>query len=198
MMAQRPGGRSARVRSAVLDAVQAELVEHGFDGLTVDGVAARSGVHRTTLYRRWTDVGGMLADVLRAAADDDWSPPDTGSLAGDLAALNRQVHEALTAQPSVTAAIIGASFRSPQAAGALRAFWADRHARCAVVVERAAARRELPAGTEPAKVIVAATAPVYHHLVLLGEPLTAAAAEEYAHTAAQAWRPPVTAGPARR
>jgi AcrR family transcriptional regulator len=176
------------VRAAVLDAVQAELVEHGYDGLTIDGVAARSGVHRATLYRRWTDVGGMLADVLRAAAEAGWAPPDTGSLADDLAALNRQVHEALTAQPSVTAAIIAASFRSPQAASALRAFWADRYARSAVVVERAIARGEIPAGTEPMSVIVAATAPVYHHLVLLGEPLTAATAEKYARAAAQAWR----------
>ena len=55
----------------MLDAVVAELAEHGYDGLTTDAVAARAGVHRTTVYRRWGDVGGLLADVLDAASDDE-------------------------------------------------------------------------------------------------------------------------------
>lgn len=184
--ARRPGGRSARVRSDVLAAVLDELVEHGYDGLTVDGVAARSGVHRATVYRRWTDVGGLLADALRAAADDGWTPPDTGTLAGDLAQLNRQIHEALTDRPSVSAAVIAASFRSPEAAHAMREFLADRYARCAVVVERAAARGEIPGATDPTRLLISATAPIYHHLTLLGTPLTPTEADHYAHHAATA------------
>src|SRR3954449_2137582 len=86
----RPGGRTARIRAQVLDAVRAELGEHGYDGLSMDAVATRAGVHRTTVYRRWGDVGGLLADVLDAASDDDWQPPDTGSLEGDLEALNQE------------------------------------------------------------------------------------------------------------
>lgn len=50
---RRPGGRSARIRTQMLDAVRAELGEHGYDGLSMDAVAARAGVHRTTVYRRW-------------------------------------------------------------------------------------------------------------------------------------------------
>lgn len=185
---KRPGGRSARVRAVVLDAVLAELVEHGFDGLSVDGIAARSGVHRTTVYRRWSDVGGLLADALRAAADDGWVPPDTGDLAADLVAMNLQVHAALTERPSVTAAVIAASFRSPQAAAALREFWTDRYDRGVVIVRRAVARGEVAQGTDPRLVLIAATAPVYHHLVLLGAPLSAQDAENYARAAATAFR----------
>lgn len=51
--ARRPGGRTARTRAQVHDAVVAQLMEHGYDELTVDAVAARAGVHRTTVYRRW-------------------------------------------------------------------------------------------------------------------------------------------------
>ncbi|WP_261383776.1 TetR-like C-terminal domain-containing protein [Streptomyces sp. T12] len=60
-------------------------------------------------------------------------------LGGDLAALNSEVQAGLTGEP-VTAALITASFRSPEAASALQRFRGDRYARCAVVVERGVAR----------------------------------------------------------
>jgi AcrR family transcriptional regulator len=164
---QRPGGRTARNRAQVLDAVRAELVEHGYDALTVDTVADRAGVHRTTVYRRWRDVGGLLADVLDAGTGDAWQPPDTGTLYGDLAALNHEIQAALTERPSVTAALIAASFRSEQAANALRQFWEDRYARCEVTVERAEERGDVPPHTAARAVLVAATGPLYHQLVLL-------------------------------
>lgn len=166
----RPGGRTGRVRTQVLDAVRELLVEGGFDALTVDAVAAHAGVHRTTVYRRWRDVGGLLADVLDAASDDEWVPGDTGSLEGDLATLNREIHEALTAQPPITAALIAASFRSEEAARALQRFWEDRYARCEIVLQRAVQRGEVPARTNARHVLVAASAPLYHHLVLLRLP----------------------------
>ncbi|AVT32444.1 TetR family transcriptional regulator [Plantactinospora sp. BC1] len=165
--ARRPGGRSAEVRRRVLDAVRDHLVEYGYDALGIDAVAERSGVHRTTVYRRWRDVGGLLADVLVEGIGDDWRPPDTGSLEGDLLAVNAEVCAALTADPPVTTALIAASFRSAPAADALRSFWADRYDRCAVIVHRAVRRGEIPAGCDPRRLLVAATAPVYHELVLL-------------------------------
>ena len=86
------------MRADVLAAVEAELAEHGYDGLTIDAVAARSGVHRTTVYRRWKTVAGLLVDLFRAGLDDSWEPADTGSLEGDLIKLNREVHAALAAR----------------------------------------------------------------------------------------------------
>ncbi|MEO3927551.1 TetR/AcrR family transcriptional regulator [Micromonosporaceae bacterium B7E4] len=166
-LVRRPGGRSAEVRRRVLDAVRAHLVEYGYDALGVDAVADRSGVHRTTVYRRWRDVGGLLADVLAEATDDDWRPPDAGSLEGDLRAVNAEVYAALTAEPPLTMALIAASFRSAPAADALRSFWADRYDRCAVIVHRAVRRGEIPVGCDPRRLLVAATAPLYHELVLL-------------------------------
>lgn len=168
--ARRPGGRAARIRAQVLTAARALLVERGYDALTVDAVAERSGVHRATVYRRWRDVGGLLADVLASALDDDWRPRDTGTLAGDLTALNEEVRAALVEDPPLTMALIAASFRSAPAATALGRFWEDRYARCGVVVDRAVARGEVPAGTDARRLLIAATAPVYHRLVLLRQP----------------------------
>ncbi|MFJ4689132.1 TetR/AcrR family transcriptional regulator [Streptomyces sp. NPDC088789] len=167
---RRPGGRTARVRAQVLDAVREELGEHGYDGLTMDAVAARAGVHRATVYRRWGDVGGLLADLLDAAGADDWQPPDTGSLEGDLTALNEEIQTALTTRPPVVPALIAASFRSEQAAEAQRRLWEDRYTRCETMVTRAVHRGELPPHTTPHPLLITATAPVYHHLVLLGTP----------------------------
>ncbi|WP_327388199.1 TetR/AcrR family transcriptional regulator [Streptomyces sp. NBC_01207] len=165
---RRTGGRSARVRTQVLEAVGALLLEAGYDGLTVDAVAERAGVHRTTVYRRWRDVGHLLADVLDTASDDTWTPPDTGSLEGDLTALNQEVYEALAGGgPNLTMALIAAGFRSPEAAAALSRFWDDRYARCAVVVTRAADRGELPGPADSRALLVAATAPLYHELLLI-------------------------------
>jgi AcrR family transcriptional regulator len=165
---RRPGGRTARTRAAVLAAVAAELLDHGVDGLTVDAVAERSGVHRATVYRRWRDVGGLLADALDAGREDGWQPPDHGSLAADLIALNRDVVEHLAGERSLGRALIVASYRSTAAAAALREFLDDRYRRCEVVVTRAVDRGETPPGTDARRLLVAATAPLYHEILLLG------------------------------
>ena len=185
---RRPGGRTARVRARVVDAVRAELGEHGYDGLTVDSVAARAEVHRATVYRRWGDVGGLLADVLDAAGDDDWQPPDTGSLQGDLAALNHEIQGALTAEPPVMAALIAASFRSEQANRAQQRLWTDRYERCAAIVDRAVRRGEVAPNTRARPLLIAATAPVYHHLVLLRLPPDPGLPDQAARTATLAAR----------
>ncbi len=168
-------------------------MQHGYDSLSIDVVAERSGVHRTTVYRRWRDVGGLLADVLDEASVDAWRPPDTGSLEGDLAAVNHEVYAALTADP-VTVALIAASFRSEQAAEALRAFWTDRYDRCADVVRRAVERGEIPAGTDTRRLLIAATAPLYHELVLLRTAADAHLPGHAAHSAATAARAGAFAG----
>ncbi|MFI1459303.1 TetR/AcrR family transcriptional regulator [Nocardia carnea] len=184
----RPGGRTARIREQVLDAVRAELTEHGYDALTVDTVAARAGVHRTTVYRRWRDTGGLIADLFAAAADIDWHPRDTGSLRGDLAALNAEIQESFTEKPSIAAALVAVSFRSDEAARALQQLWEDRYAQSEIVVERALRRGELPPHTEPRALLIAATAPLYHHLVLLRTPPDPALPDRAAHAATLAGR----------
>jgi AcrR family transcriptional regulator len=183
--ATRPGGRSTRVRAAVHEAVVAELVERGFDELTVDRVAERAGVHRTTVYRRWRDVGGLLTDLVDVARDTAWTPPDTGSLQGDLIAVNHELHAALIGGSPITLALIAASFRSPAAATALHEFWTDRVHRCAPVVHRAAQRGEIPVDTDPHQVALSATGPLFYGIVLMREPISAAESAEYARITAR-------------
>jgi len=186
----RPGGRTARVRDAVREATLAELSEHGHHGLTVENVAARSGVHKTTVYRRWGGADGLIADALDRAAAEPWPVPDTGTLAGDLRDLARLVLTGLTdpAQGPLTRAFVLAAAHSDAAARALHAFYARRHEQSAVIVERAAARGEVPAGTDPAEVVRTAVAPLYHRAFITGEPVDAAAADRAAAAACAAAR----------
>lgn len=74
----------------ILDAALAVLAESGFDGLTIDKVAARAGSARATVYRRWsTKADLVLAAVERLGGDDvDLEAlPDTGSLREDMVAM---------------------------------------------------------------------------------------------------------------
>ncbi|MEV6218569.1 TetR/AcrR family transcriptional regulator [Nocardia sp. NPDC051833] len=181
---RRPGGRSARVREAVLDATTAELAEHGYQGLTVDAVAQRAGVHKTTVYRRWRSPEGLVADALDLAAGRSWAIPDTGTLTGDLRALTELVRTGFTDPESgpVATAFVTAGLQHPAAAEALRTFYAARHAEAAVIVDRAIARGELGPEVAGTEVVRFAVAPLFHRLFVTHEPVTTA----HAHQAADA------------
>ncbi|RKT16329.1 TetR family transcriptional regulator [Streptomyces sp. 1114.5] len=186
----RPGGRSARVRANVVAATLAEVTEKGYDRLTVEAVATRSGVHKATLYRRWSGVDGLIADALTASADQPWPLPDTGDLQQDLRRITQEVFDVFT-DPDLgltPIALISAAQRSDIGAAALRAFFSARHRQAAEVAERAAARGELPTGTDGAEVVRAATAPLYYRLFVSGEPLDARTAERAADAATLAAR----------
>jgi AcrR family transcriptional regulator len=179
---RRPGGRSARVRAAVRAATLGELAEKGYTALTVEGVATRSGVHKTTVYRRWGGVDGLIADALEMASEEPWPIPDTGSAAGDLRALAHLVLTGFTdpADAPVSTAFIAAAMQSPAAAEALRGFFESRHDQAARIVNRAVARGELPVGTDPVEVVRAAVAPLYYRLFVSREPVDAAVADRAA------------------
>jgi AcrR family transcriptional regulator len=81
----RPGGRSARVVDAVLRATLAELGRVGYARLRVDDVAARSGVNKTTIYRRWPEKSGLVCAALKTVGRSP-DVPDTGHVRSDLIA----------------------------------------------------------------------------------------------------------------
>ncbi|WP_031010818.1 TetR/AcrR family transcriptional regulator [Streptomyces sp. NRRL F-5727] len=182
---RRPGGRTARTRAAVRDAVLTGLAEHGYPALTVEYVAEHSGVHKTTLYRRWGGVEGMVADALDLAGEDDWTPPDTGGLAGDLRALAREVVEGFEdpAGAAAPTAFVGAAFQSPRAADALHSFYTERFRRCEAVVTRAVDRGEAPAATDAGAVVRAVSAPLFLRLFVTREPVDGELADQAADAA---------------
>lgn len=178
----RPGGRTARTRAAVRDAVLTGLTEHGYPGLTVEYVAEHSGVHKTTLYRRWGGVEELVADALDLAGEDSWTPPDTGTLEGDLRALADEVAATFSDRTTAAAptAFIAAAFQSERAERGLRDFYRERFDRCGPLISRAIERGEAPLGTDAGAVARAVSAPLFFRVFITREPLDAAHAEQSA------------------
>lgn len=78
--------RSEQADQAILDATLRMLGTQGVAGTTIEGVAAEAGVGKTTIYRRWpTKTALILAAISNIVPPGD--PPDTGTMAGDMAAL---------------------------------------------------------------------------------------------------------------
>ena len=78
--------RSEKADKAILNATLRMLGTRGVAGTTIEGVAAEAGVGKTTIYRRWA----TKTDLILAAISDvvpSGDPPDTGTMAGDMAAL---------------------------------------------------------------------------------------------------------------
>ncbi|MYS79745.1 TetR/AcrR family transcriptional regulator [Embleya scabrispora] len=186
----RPGGRTARVREAVLRAAGDALAEHGFAGLDLADVAQRAEVGKTTVYRRWGSTTALVADLLVDMAESSVSRTETGSLLGDLRANAHLVRRTLTdeRQGALFKAVIAAATCDNRTSDALHAFYATRIKEWAPCVEAAIARGEAPAGTDPHEVIRAVSAPLYYRLLASGDPLDEASAEHAATAAAAAAR----------
>jgi AcrR family transcriptional regulator len=83
---QRTDGRLDRSRDpAILNAALAALTEHGYDATNMNDIAARAGVGKAAIYRRWSSKAALITDVLVHWRPDLMSDdaPDTGSLTGD-------------------------------------------------------------------------------------------------------------------
>lgn len=95
----RPGGRSARVQAAIHQAVRELLDEGPRESLTVPAVATRAGVTPSTIYRRWGDLGQLLADVAVETLRPEAAPEDTGSYRGDLLTWLEQYRDEMSSGP---------------------------------------------------------------------------------------------------
>ncbi|HEY0448333.1 TetR/AcrR family transcriptional regulator [Actinophytocola sp.] len=187
-MVVRPGGRTARVRAAVLRAAEDVLIASGFDALDLADLARRAQVGKTTVYRRWGTAAGVVADLLVSMAEESAPRTETGTLLGDLRANARLVRRTLTdpRQGPLFKAVIAAATCDPRTAEALHRFYETRVAEWAPCVEQAIARGEVPAGTDPHEVIRAVSAPLYYRLLTTPARPDTAAADRAARVAASA------------
>jgi AcrR family transcriptional regulator len=170
----RPGGRTARTADAVFAATVEELASRGYADISIESIAARAGVHKTTVYRRWHTKAELIAQVLIGAAGSQIQVPDTGSVASDVHELARAVRGILAVPQgaAITRALIVGAMSSPEIGELMRRFWAVRLDAIRVIVERAVRRGQLPAGTDPAAFMHAMAAPMFYRLLVTRELVT--------------------------
>ncbi len=165
--------RGEHVRQNVLAAALEELAANGFDGATVAGVAKRSGVHETTVYRRWVTRENLLVAALLERSADAIPAPDTGSTREDLLAMVRGVI-AYARSAEGTAVLRAALLPVDDAyAGAREAFWARRLDALSPVVMRGIERGDVRADIDARLLLEMLVAPIHGRLLLTGEPVDA-------------------------
>ncbi|GAB1545123.1 TetR/AcrR family transcriptional regulator [Scytonema sp. NUACC21] len=139
--------RSNQSHKAMLQATLELLAEVGFDAMSIDAIAARARVGKTTIYRRYASKEELVADAIESIREEIVIP-DTGNFQTDIDALIQNAAQ-ITLSPlgrQTVAMIISSASSNPQFA---QIYWTKylqpRREAFAVVVERAKARNEIQA-----------------------------------------------------
>ena len=173
---RRPGRpRNAAYDKPILSAALDMLVEKGYAGLTIDGVAARAGVSRPTIYRRWPSKATLATAALEEAIPQTVTPEgSSGSLREDLRAFQRDrvARMNLAVHRPIVAGLVSESAADPALAGAFRA-WYQRHEEAVVAaLQRAIDRGELRPGADFELINDLLLGPLFTRSVVRGEHLT--------------------------
>lgn len=167
--------RPARIRNAVLAAAGRILRRDGYAGLTMERVAADSGVAKTTLYRRWPTKAAVCMDLYLDVAGRELRDPNTGDIARDLTAIADTVVDLQTrtvAGPAFLGLLAEAQV-SPDTRSMFLAEFAERRREMTrTVLRRAITRRQLRPDTDVDLVIDALGGAVTFRLLQGHAPLT--------------------------
>ncbi len=166
--------RSAASRQAILKAAYQILREGGFAGFTVEGVAARAGAGKATIYRWWQTKGTLAIEAfLVAVAPRMDLPRESGSAIADLRA---QVHHAAGIYRGRTGQLlrelIALGQEDVETSRVLRAdFVAPRRQAAIRLLQRAQAAGEVSADTDVEVLSDALWGPIFHRLLVSHMPI---------------------------
>jgi AcrR family transcriptional regulator len=139
--------RGEELVAKVLQAALHEVARVGVEHLSIEEVAARADVNKTTIYRRWPTPEGLARAALACAAEADSSPPDTGSLRGDLHEFARAFRRIATLPDMKTVLRLRWSGTANGPLARLtRGIQEKKHAQWKLMLKRGVSRGELPAG----------------------------------------------------
>ncbi|MFI0817099.1 TetR-like C-terminal domain-containing protein [Streptomyces sp. NPDC021098] len=170
----RPGGRTARTRAAVLAAAYEALDAESFSALTLDKLAERSGVHVSTIRRRWRTVEGVVLDLL-AERSSTLPTPDSGDFQRDLHELAQAIGDFNNAlrNRNVIQGLLAAAAQDARVEEIVRDAFVGRIEEVTQIVRHAIDRGELAADTDAKDVIAALGAPFYYRVLILRRPIDA-------------------------
>ncbi len=161
--------RSAEADRAIVAATIEILAEEGYAGLSMERVATRAGVGKTTIYRRWPCKSDLVVHALQCAADRPESVPNTGRVHDDLVFFMRRTVDKLRRSEAgrMMPGLMVELARNPELARAFRQGFIEP--RRALVVN--ALRRAIDRGEVRPKVdldlVVDVTVAVFHHRLMV-------------------------------
>jgi AcrR family transcriptional regulator len=166
----RPGGRTARNTAAVLDTAYRLLTTRGLAELTIAEVAAESGVHETTIYRRWKTIPALALDACLAGISAAIPIPQRGSLHADLVALIRGIID-LLGGPVGRALLDICRISDPPIAEARAQLLSARFEAAGVIFDRAKERGEWDGSLDWKMMLELLIAPIYFRALVTQQPL---------------------------
>ena len=176
--ARRPGRRRDHTRDPkILDAALQVLAETGFDGMTIDMVAARARAGKATLYRRWPSKAELVIDAVAGmTADhiDQADLPDTGTLRGDLIAMIKpHTIEEGERKMRIMAGLMSMLSRHPELGETLNAAIVEpRAAVTRMLLRRAVDRGEIPPDCDIETLALITPSMVTYRTLVLKKPVT--------------------------
>lgn len=181
--ARRGRPRDERCDVAITAAALALLRERGFPGVTVEAVAARAGVGKATIYRRWPSREALVADVLRSVTSE-LAVVDTGDLRADLKRFARALarHLAEHLGGGLLPALVASAVADPEVRALLQRLAAERRTGPVALVRRAVARGELRPGTDPEVLVDLIAGPLFYRLLISGGSLSPRAVDRLVDT----------------
>jgi AcrR family transcriptional regulator len=182
MADRRPPGRprSEATRQAILAAAIEELEEHGYAALTIEGIAARAGAGKQTIYRWWDSKADVVLEAILELAESRIPIPDEGSLPADLTAFLKASFRQRGQRP-VLVGLMADAILDPAFAAAFRErFLFARRAALREVLERAVGRGEIGAGADLELLLDVVFGVLWYRLLVEHAPLSEAAGEQLA------------------
>ncbi|MDB5648732.1 MAG: Bacterial regulatory protein tetR family [Hyphomicrobiales bacterium] len=156
----RQGGRSARIQREVHAATQSLVGRFDRSAITVPMIADLAGVTPSTIYRRWGDLGSLLADVASEKLRPISDPDDTGSTASDLEAFVLQYAEEMSSK--VGRDLLRDVLADAEDTAATKC-WRYTYDHLETIAARASARGDAP--LEPGLIIDRVIAPICFHIL---------------------------------
>ena len=178
---RKPGRpRSEATRRAILAAAIEELTERGYAQLSVEGIAARAGAGKQTIYRWWPSKADVVLDALLDAAASRITVPDKGSLHADLDAFLAATFRQRGQRPVLVGLMAEALLDSAFATQFRDRFLFGRRDALRTVLTRASARGEIAADVDPEMLLDIVFGVLWYRLLLDHASMTEAAGEQLA------------------
>jgi AcrR family transcriptional regulator len=165
--------RQPGVEQAVFEAALDLLASRGYRQITMETLAERAGVSRTTIYRRWPTKAGVVAAAVSSLYLDQAEVPDTGSLAEDLVALLSETYRVMAdGDGRVLEQLVRQSGQNPELVDVVRSIFYARRRVSATALNHAIARGELTPDIDQELLLDLLLGPLWFRLLVSGAPIT--------------------------